>query len=145
MEADPLEVLKLGTYVGSCLGLGGLCAYSAVAAVLDANKRVLYARDQRGTVVARQLVAVSKDDRLVCFDVYPLSTNAALKRIFREYDAAFAAALGLPVYRPSREDEYDIEFVIASQWWDDYIDEAGANRGEEKPKKPLANRNRDPL
>ena len=29
LERDPLEVLKLGTYVGSCLGLGGSFACSA--------------------------------------------------------------------------------------------------------------------
>ena len=43
VETDPLEALKLGTYVGSCLGLGGSFAYSAAAAVLDINKQVVYA------------------------------------------------------------------------------------------------------
>src|SRR5262249_44442000 len=40
MEKDPLEVLRMGTYVGSCLGLGGCNAYSAAANVLDINKQV---------------------------------------------------------------------------------------------------------
>ena len=43
VERDPFEVLKLGTYVGSCLAIGGIFADSVVAALLDANKRVLYA------------------------------------------------------------------------------------------------------
>ncbi len=58
-EQDPLEALKLGTYVGSCLGLGGAFTYSAAAVVLDINKQVVYARDKRGSVVGRQLVAIS--------------------------------------------------------------------------------------
>src|SRR5690606_24004897 len=56
LEQDPLEALRLGTHVGSCLGLNGVCAYSAAAAILDVNKRVLYARDGNGSVVARQLL-----------------------------------------------------------------------------------------
>src|SRR5205823_6385254 len=39
VEQDPLEALKLGTYVGSCVGLGGAFSYSAVAVVLDVNKQ----------------------------------------------------------------------------------------------------------
>jgi DNA-binding transcriptional ArsR family regulator len=62
IERDPLEILKLGTYVGSCLGIGGLCAYSAAAALLDVNKQVLYARDRQGRVVGRQLLAVADDE-----------------------------------------------------------------------------------
>ncbi|QRK06882.1 hypothetical protein JQX13_43620 [Archangium violaceum] len=46
LEQDTLEALRLGTHVGSCLGLNGLCDCSA-AVVLDVNKRVLYARGSR--------------------------------------------------------------------------------------------------
>jgi hypothetical protein len=46
LEQDPMEALKLGTYVGSCLGLGGGFSYSALAVVLDANKQVIYAREE---------------------------------------------------------------------------------------------------
>ncbi|HEC84035.1 MAG TPA: hypothetical protein ENI48_02180, partial [Thioploca sp.] len=76
LEQKPLEVLKLGTYVGSCLGIGGLCTDSAVAVVLDVNKQVLYARDENGVVLARQLVAISKDEQVVAFEVYPLNTSS---------------------------------------------------------------------
>jgi hypothetical protein len=37
-------------------------------------------------VVARQLVAISEEEELVCFLVYPPSASPALKRFFREYD-----------------------------------------------------------
>jgi hypothetical protein len=38
VETNPLEALRLGTYVGSCLGIGGRFTYSAAAIVLDINK-----------------------------------------------------------------------------------------------------------
>jgi len=70
--------------------------------VLDANKQVIYARDQRGAVIARQLVGVSKENELVvCFQVYPASIRAGVMSLFRDNDQA--QALGLPLYRRSQE------------------------------------------
>src|SRR5207249_2644440 len=117
VERDPLEVLKLGTYVGSCLGLGGSFASSAAAVVLDINKQVLYARDDRNAVLARQLVAISDDDQLVPFSVYPLSTPLVLLRAFREVDRQLAAALAIE--QVSADQRYSIENILSREWWDD--------------------------
>jgi hypothetical protein len=119
LEKEPLEVLKLGTYVGSCLGLGGICSYSAAAVLLDINKQVLYARNQKGTVVARQLVAISEEEELVCFHIYPDGVNESIKKIFYEYDVGFADALGLKLYHTNEDDEYIIENIISQSWWND--------------------------
>jgi hypothetical protein len=120
LETDPLEALRLGTYVGSCLSVRGVCDYSAAAVVLDVNKQVVYARNRRGSVIARQLLALSEEDALVAFDVYPLSAPAPVKRLFARYDRAFAAELGLPLWRPvGEDDESTIAEVISSAWWND--------------------------
>ncbi len=119
VEQDPLEALKLGTYVGSCLGLGGSFAYSAAAVVLDINKQVVYARDTRGAVVGRQLVAISEDERLVCYEVYPLNAQKELNNAFREFDRQFASALGLPIYNCDETEDYKIAHVLSHDWWDD--------------------------
>ncbi|MGV8118639.1 MAG: hypothetical protein AB2L14_02635 [Candidatus Xenobiia bacterium LiM19] len=119
LERDPLEALKLGTHVGSCLGLGGGLTYSALAVVLDFNKQVIYARDDRGRMLARQLVAISEEDRLVCFEVYPLSAHQRLRQLFREYDRRFAESLGIPLYKSEKEDEYTVARILSHYWWDD--------------------------
>lgn len=119
VEQDPLEALKLGTYVGSCLGLGGSFAYSAAAVVLDINKQVVYARDKRGNVVGRQLVAISESEQLVCYEVYPLSAQKELIDAFREFDARFASALGLPIYSRDETKDYEIAHILSHDWWDD--------------------------
>jgi hypothetical protein len=121
IERDPLEILKLGTYTGTCLGVGGSFSYSAIAALLDINKQVLYARDRRGRVIARQLLAIADDDRLVCFYVYPLSSSPAVKTAFREYDHAFARALGIPLHEPVEAPDfgYRVSSVLSVYWWDD--------------------------
>lgn len=116
VESDPFEALKLGTYVGSCLGRGGNLEYSAAAVVLDVNKQVVYARDERGAVVGRQLLAVSEADELVCFGVYGIVRAELLEPLFRDFDRAFAAKLGAPLLS---NDEYVIASVLSHEWWDD--------------------------
>ena len=122
LEKDPLEILKMGTYVGSCLSLGGSYAYSAVAVLLDLNKQVLYARDQNNKVLGRQLVAISEKDELVCFDVYPLTASARIKNLFFEYDIDFAKALDIDLYEgdfSKHEDGYPIRRILSKEWSDD--------------------------
>jgi hypothetical protein len=125
LEQDPLEVLKMGSYVGSCLGLGGGLAYSAAAALLDINKQVLYARSEEGVVVARQLLAISDNDELVPFGVYPESA-APVWQAFDLYDSELAAALGIARVDPTHA--YEIENVLSQEWWDDGVWDPGSQR-----------------
>ena len=121
-ELDPLETLRLGTYVGSCLSLGAILSDDAAAVALDVNKRVVYARDADGRVVARQLVALSEDDALVCFQVYPYESPEPIQRAFAEYDRALAEHLGVPIHREDPDgpgDSYEIASVLSASFWDD--------------------------
>lgn len=120
VEHDPLEALKLGTYVGSCLGRGGNLEYSAAASVLDVNKHVVYARDSRNAVIGRQLVAISEAEELVCFYVYG-SARKVLEPLFRDFDQAFARALGVPLYTRKDGEDYVIANVLSHEWWDDSV------------------------
>ena len=120
LETEPLEALKLGTYVGSCLGVGGLCTDSTAAVVLDVNKQVLYARNADGVVLARQLLAISKDEKLVAFEIYPTTASAHLKKLFYEYDQHFAKILGIDFFNyQAKDNEYEIEHILSENWWDD--------------------------
>ena len=121
-ETDPLEALKAGTYVGTCLGRGGGLSWSAAAIVLDVNKHVVYARDDRGSVVGRQLLAISEADELVCFSPYGASHADALALLFRDFDRALSGRLGLPVFADRGEPErsYEIASILSRHWWDDF-------------------------
>lgn len=129
IETDPLEILMLGTYVGSCLGLGGVCQYSSVACLLDANKQVVYARDGAGRVLARQLLAIDERDRLICFAVYPSTADEALLSRFRAFNQQLAQALGIDIYRNQDDDEYEIAIVLAQDWRDDGVPDDGPYAG----------------
>ena len=62
--------------------LGGDNAHAAVAIMLDVNKHVVFARNVRGRFVARQVVAISDDGKLVCYGVYG---NRNLDDVFERY------------------------------------------------------------
>lgn len=122
IEQDPLEVLRLGSYFGTCLGVGGQLSYSAAAITLDINKQVVYARSATGRVVARQLLAIAEDDRLVCFEVYPTSANKEVKQLFREYDLRLAQHLGIDICKGRSEidsEQYEIVCSVSREFWDD--------------------------
>jgi hypothetical protein len=121
LEQDPLEVLRLGQYVGSCLGVGGMCDYSAAAVVLDVNKQVVYARDAKGRVLARQLVAVTSADSLQCFSPYPewARQSESMSQAFRDFDHALARALGLPLSTNEDEGDERIEQILSRDFWYD--------------------------
>ena len=136
VEGDLLERLRLGTYVGSCLGLGGSQAYSAAAVALDVNKQVVYARTAARRVIARQVLAISEDEHLVCFTVYPEGVDGEVLRLFRGYDEAMALRLGIRIHRPMPEStDPHIDLVLATDWWYDYPwDPREAATGDSRPR-----------
>lgn len=121
IERDALEVLRLGSYFGTCLGIGGGLSYSAAAVTLDINKQVVYARDILGRVVARQLLAISEDEILICFSVYPISSSIETRSLFKEYDLRLAAHLGIAIFQGYNDDDasYEIASTVSSNFWDD--------------------------
>jgi hypothetical protein len=123
-ERDLLEVLKMGTYTRTCLGLGGGFMYSAAAVALDINKQVLFARDKKGTVIARQLIAITETKHLLMYHVYPLSSPAALKEFFLAHNQNLAKALGITLCIDAHPDntsqcEEEVEPLLSHEFWDD--------------------------
>lgn len=117
-EDDPREVLQMGTRVGSCLGLGGCNSHAASALLLDANKRVIVAREsETGEFVARQIVAITTKLQLACFPVYPYHITARIERLFLRYDLELGRKLELPI---CPEEEPDVELLVAK---DTYLDD----------------------
>ena len=118
-ETSTEEVLKMGTYVGSCLSLGGMYMYNPASVLLDVNKQVVFARDASGSFVARQLLAITKQNSLVCYDVYPDESQKEIVGAFRDYDLSFARALGLPL-QDNDDDAYEVECILSEDFYDEY-------------------------
>ncbi len=83
LEEDPLEVLRMGIPFATCLALdNGSNAASTVPNAVDANKRVLYVRTRDGKVVARKLIAITKELRIVGYNLY-IATRGPAERAIR--------------------------------------------------------------
>ncbi|MGC4119994.1 MAG: hypothetical protein QM765_36525 [Myxococcales bacterium] len=117
-EDDPLEVLRMGIPFNTCLSLlDGCNAASTVINALDANKRVLYLRDEGGTVVARKLLAVGRGRELIGYNLYfalspPL--RPAVERAVGELCAALARDAGLELVDAGTPEQIHPGF-----WYDD--------------------------
>ena len=119
LETDPLAVLQMGNYFDTCLSFGGCNAFSTVANACDANKRVLYARDGKGRIVARQLLALTETQALVGFSLYSTVEGTARAAIAAQVNAfveRFAQRCGLTLAV-----EGSVVTLLASHWYDDGV------------------------
>jgi hypothetical protein len=116
IEQDAAEVLHMGDYGSSCLGTGSCNQYSALTNAMEANKQVVYARNSTGRVVARQLLVISEEMKLVCFCIYPINLSDELEHLFGDFDCTLAEALKLPV---ETGDDYTVAAPLGLNWYDD--------------------------
>ena len=119
IENAPLDILQMGNRFNTCLSRGGCNSFSGVANAIELNKRVVYARDRKGHIVARQLWAISEDYRLVGFDVYSTYASderAGLEAHFAAHARQWARGCGLEL-----SDKGAIENLVAPNWYDDGV------------------------
>ncbi|MBT6775076.1 hypothetical protein HOA91_06945 [Candidatus Woesearchaeota archaeon] len=96
-EFDPLEILQMGNYVnGSCLNTYGANYWSTIINASEVNKRVLWAKNHKGDVIARLLIAVDEDKRIVRFPTY-YATSLKLERFFDYYIIELAKKCGFGI------------------------------------------------
>ena len=118
LENDPLEVLRMGIPFGTCLALDTGCnAASTVLNAIDANKRVLYVRGRDGKVVARKLIAITKELKIVGYNLYLSMRGPGERELRAAVDAmcrAIAAEVGAPLAGTGEPDKIHEGF-----WYDD--------------------------
>ena len=118
LEEDPLEVLRMGIPFATCLALDKGCnAASTVLNAIDANKRVIYVRGRDGKVVARKLIAITKDFRLVGYNLYIATRGPGERAIRAAVDTmcrAIGEELGAPLVSTGEPDKIHEGF-----WYDD--------------------------
>ncbi len=118
LEPDPLEVLRMGIPFDTCLALDdGFNADSTVLNAVDINKRVLYLRDARGSIIARKLIAVSSEFGLLGYRLYCARDAADRPDITAAFDALctdLAHACGLPLTNHGVPEQIHPGF-----WYDD--------------------------
>lgn len=67
---DPFRIFLMGSYFGTCLSLDRFNKNSVLANAYDANKSVVFAFGNDGQVLARKLVCISSDLKLIGYRIY---------------------------------------------------------------------------
>ena len=114
LECDPLEVFRMGEPFQTCLSPGGFCFYSTIANAADLNKRVLYARDENGTIQGRCLLALTDQGNLLTFHVYAHDHHQEMEAAVRSFVLELAAQMGTVSDTKGR-----VSVLVASNWLDD--------------------------
>jgi hypothetical protein len=118
LEDDPLEVLRMGIPFGTCLALDTGCnAASTVLNAIDANKRVLYVRGRDGKIVARKLIAITKELKIVGYNLYVSMRGPGERAIRSAVDAMcreLSGEVGAPLAGTGEPDRIHEGF-----WYDD--------------------------
>lgn len=114
LEDDPLEVFRMGAHFQTCLSPNQINYFSVFANAADINKRVLYARNERGRVVGRRLLCLSGDGTIVAFSSYCHD----IKYGFDECSAAFARALANAM-GTAIVSRGVVPTLVAADWYDD--------------------------
>jgi hypothetical protein len=137
LEQDPLHVLQMGSYFGTCLSADSFNAFSAVTNAYEQNKRVLYIRDEAtGKIVGRKLIGITETNELLGFRLYCTlnsSENEELSKVAQQYLATFAQRCRLPLV-----DSGTVPTLFAQSWyddgavaWADTVSEAQGGEGDE--------------
>ncbi|MEZ4848812.1 MAG: hypothetical protein R3B93_09385 [Bacteroidia bacterium] len=88
-STNPLEIFLMGYYFDTCLSIrDGMNRDAVVKNATDVNKKVIFARDSKGTVIGRKLIGISLQYRLIGFETY-VSTSSKDKELKNEIQLLF--------------------------------------------------------
>ena len=121
-EQRPEQVLLMGSYFDTCLGLEeGENAASTLTNAIDSNKQVIYVRRKDGAVIARKLIGIALDESkgegvasLAGYHTYSQIDNTTLKRVIHKAAAEFAQNCGLIL-----SDSATPQSLLGAFWYDD--------------------------
>jgi YD repeat-containing protein len=114
LEKDPLQIMRMGEMFETCLAPGSFNFFSAVANAADINKRVLYARNPKGVIQGRCLLALTDEGHLLIFRIYAHAHAEAVKEAVTSYVFDLAEAMGTAVATNA-----EIRNLVATRWYDD--------------------------
>ncbi|NQZ67027.1 MAG: hypothetical protein HRT89_03050 [Lentisphaeria bacterium] len=118
LEMDPIKVLEMGNLFGTCLSLGGDFAYSTVANAIEINKRVIYIRNEKGHVIGRKLIALSREGVLYGFNSYGKSEWTKILLDLFCYEFALKCKSRIATTKESNNME-DSEVKLFAKWYND--------------------------
>lgn len=96
VEKDLLSVLQMGNYFNdSCLNTFKENGWATTLNAADANKQVVYGVDEKGNIISRNLLVITKDDRLGVERTYRNVSSIDVNKYAMDFVRAYKDALGI--------------------------------------------------
>ncbi len=113
-EDDPLEIFHMGGHFGTCLSPGQFNFFSVIANAADINKRVIYARTDKGTVIGRCLLALTNEGAILTFYPYCHNEEVKFSKVVKDFVEELADAMGTVILSRGH-----VPTLVAREWYDD--------------------------
>lgn len=113
-ESDPLEVMRMGDYFGTCLSLGSCNFFSTLTNFVDINKQVIFARDQNNKVVGRCLIALTDNGSLIGFHPYCQNRAIDFRSIIAKILTELSKNMGASIAHQGK-----VPLLVGPDWYDD--------------------------
>ena len=113
-EDDPLEIFQMGWHFSTCLSPDDSNFFSVFSNAADINKHVVYARDERGRVVGRCLLALTEDGNLLTFAPYCHDPDLELGKMIGQLAATLALRMNRVLVPRGK-----VPCLAAPDWYDD--------------------------
>ena len=111
---DPLDILLMGHHFDTCLALDGVNFFSTVSNLVDANKRVLYAKTDAGQVVGRCLFGLTTQGKLQTFYRYQHCHEDGFALLVNRFAEQLVAEMGT-----TQTESGQVTCLVAARWYDD--------------------------
>lgn len=111
---DRRDILLMGYHFNTCLSPQAFNFFSAVTNAVDINKRVLYARDMRGSVVGRCLLAIGDRGSIVAFNPYCHDSEFPFSQHVKMICSELARSMKTVV-----SDNDPVSALVGDGWYDD--------------------------
>lgn len=145
LETDPLHVLQMGNYFGTCLSEGDCNSFSTVANAVEINKRIIFLYDARGMVLGRKLIVLDRQGRIIGFRTYfsgPEKHWPWAKQALDQFCRELAGRCGGKLHRFPADHDHSkpMKLELFAKWYNDGPEEFGADVLKEPPARSRSSR-----
>jgi hypothetical protein len=116
-EENPLKIIQMGEKVaGSCLAIRGGHEESAVCNAADINKKIIWAKDEKGEILGRILVGITDEGKLAQFRVFNNNPRLDVESCYKDFISEFAGELKTEITSKG-----NIKELVGENWYDDRV------------------------
>lgn len=108
-EEEPLKAIQMGEKVSSCLSIGGGQEHMAVRHAASINKKVIWAKNEKGEILGRVLGEITEEGKLTRYEIYSNDPRLELKPYFQDFLDYLAKEINTETTTAIAKEDIEIE------------------------------------